>query len=308
MTTQITRSFQLEAHAKVNLCLSVAYPPKDGFHQLESVFQELDLHDVLTFTDTTADPSSSAAFTSMRTPVELICPGVSLDPSENLVFKALDGIERACGTPLVARGQVMRVNVEKHIPAGGGLGGGSSDAACALRAYAQMQGLNPLGDAFLSVGRSLGADVPFFLYGGAALMEGRGDVLVRCLPRFPLPLVLMGDEEGCSTPAVYRAFDRDPVPAPDARKLASLMESASPDAGALAHACANNLAPAACAALPRLKERLEAAKADPDVLDAHVTGSGSTSFAVCADEEAAQRFASRIAGQCAWTRVAHAAR
>ena len=306
MTTRISRSFQIEAHAKVNLCLAVAFPPEDGFHRLESVFQTLDLHDTLVFEDALAEPACDAVPTALGTPVELSCTGVDLDVRDNLVFRAVEAAERACGQRAVPAGHVLRVSVEKRIPAGGGLGGGSSDAAACLRAFARLHNANPLGSELLSAARELGADVAFFLYGGAALMGGRGDVLERCLPDFPLPLVLMGDEHGCSTPAVYRRFDEEPTPAPDARALAAAMERADAPAEDLASLCGNNLQPAACAELPALAARLAKVQADPDALAAQVTGSGSTGFAICTDEASASRLAARVAPECAWTLVAHA--
>ena len=207
---------------------------------------------------------------------------------------------------MVFPGQMLKIEVEKHIPAGGGLGGGSADAAAALRAFCRLHNLNPLGEKVLRVARGLGADVAFFLYGGAALMGGRGDELVRCLPEFSLPLVLMGDGIGNSTPDVYRAFDANPPAAPDAYALAAAMEDPTSSPRLLASLCANNLEPAALEVGPQIRSRLELARTSPDVLRALVTGSGSTSYAVCPDLLAAQRFAREVASSCAWVEVARA--
>lgn len=306
MTTILTRTLRMQAPAKVNLCLAVEYPPRDGYHSLRSVFQTLDLHDELTFRTCDRADGEPAAMTGLGTPVSLSCEGVDLPAEDNLVFRAIDAAERALGARTAFEGQMLHVRVEKHIPAGGGLGGGSSDAACALRACARLVGANPLGAELLEAARGLGADVAFFLYGGAALMRGRGDVLGRCLPDFPLPLVLMGDARGCSTPEVYRAFDASPQMPPDADALACAMERAQAEPAELAGLCANNLQDAACAALPELGARVERAQASPHVLKALVTGSGSTAYAICPDEQAADAFAREIAPCCAWTHVAHA--
>lgn len=313
MTTILSRTVRLRACAKVNLCLAVQHPPVGGYHQLESVFQVIDLADELAFGTRTAagaDARGASATTRLGTPVVLDCRGLEPDavpaPEENLVFRAVDAAERAFGQPMAFDGQVLRIEVDKRIPAGGGLGGGSSDAACALRAYARFQGLNPLDSKMLEVARGLGADVAFFLYGGAALMRGRGDELVRCLPNFPLPLVLMGDSRGCPTPLVYRRFDEAPQAAPDARALARAMEGLACDPAELAGLCANNLQDAAFAVAPGLEERLRWANASEHVLAALVTGSGSTSYAICPDEDAARAFAREAASRCAWVRVAHA--
>lgn len=206
---------------------------------------------------------------------------------------------------VVAAGAALVIDIEKHIPAGGGLGGGSSDAAAALKAYAQLTGIDALDDRIVAVARELGADVAFFLHGQAALMGGRGDMFERALPPLQAPIVLMGSSDGLSTATVYRAFDGRPVPAPDADALARAMDDAPDDFACLASLCANNLGPAACAADPRIQRRIDTALMHPDVLNAIVSGSGSTSFAICVDESGAQRFARDIAPVCDWVRVCH---
>lgn len=357
----------LNAPAKVNLCLAVQYPPVDGYHTLTSVFQALDLHDTLEFEiveseegdqidghafdsnaqapDASAQAehaaiagqatsaTSRAVPTRMGTPVLLDCGTLDVPVRDNLIFKAIDQAEEACGTPAAPAGNMLSIRVHKRIPAGGGLGGGSSDAAAALKAYAQIAGVDPLDERLRACARNLGADVAFFMYGGCALMEGRGDTLLRKLPAFPFPLVLMGESEGISTASVYAAFDEDPVPPGLAFTLAAGIEawqstsspsndSTASEQGAheqhdahavtdaeriktltLAKLCTNNLEPAACAALPRLEQRIRRASESPHVLHALVTGSGATSYAICAGLESAQAFEQEIAPLCAWTHI-----
>lgn len=296
----------MHAPAKVNLCLSVHYPPEQGYHALDSVFQTLDVCDTIEFETCPVDSGEPLTETSMGTPVALDCGPIDIPTSDNLIFKAIDLVEQACDAPSAFAGQMVRIVVDKRIPAGGGLGGGSSDAAAVLKAYARLQGLNPLGEDVLGVARKLGADVAFFLYGGAALMTGRGDELQRCLPSFPLPLVLMGDAQGNSTAAVYADFDGAPVPARDSFALAAAMEASDVAPETLASLCGNNLEPAACRVGAALAQRIERAKEDPAVLNALVTGSGATSFAICADERSAQEFAARAQQFSDWVCVAHA--
>ena len=310
MPAQPTRSLTLEAPAKVNLCLAVSYPPQGGFHALASVFQALSLHDTLTFEVLPAAGGQLAgelARTQAGTPVALACAGAGVPTRDNLVFKAIDAFEQVCGRAVLTSGSVLHVQVRKRIPAGGGLGGGSSDAAAALKACAWLLGRDPLGELCVSVAQGLGADVAFFLHGGCALMGGRGDVLQQRLPAFPLPLVLLGDARGNPTPAVYRAFDAAPAPAPDARALADALLAGDVPARQLAALCGNNLGPAACALNPSLASRMQRAAADADVLAAVVTGSGSTCYAVCAGEAQARAFAQRAAAYSAWVEVVHAA-
>ena len=137
-------------------------------------------------------------------------------------------------------------------------------------------------------------------------MTGRGDELQRCLPPFPLPLVLMGDAQGNSTAAVYADFDGAPAQACDSFALAEAMEAPDVAPEALASLCGNNLEPAACRIGTALAQRIERAKADSAVLNALVTGSGATSFAICATEADAREFANRAREYCDWVCVAHA--
>lgn len=249
----------------------------------------------------------ACACTEAGTAVVLDCGPIAIPTEENLVFKAIDAFEHELYCELAAFDEGLSVHVDKRIPAGGGLGGGSSDAAAMLKACSRIVRVDPGDERVLKVARSLGADVAFFLQGGCALMDGRGDTLVRPLPLFPLPIVLMGEAQGISTARIYHDFDNEPPAAPDARALAKVLEG-FPEWGAsfeqkreLARLCANNLEPAAFEALPRLQERVERARRDPDVLHALVTGSGATSYAICADEGAAIRFERRAAAYCDWT-------
>lgn len=304
------KSITLEAPAKVNLCLAVKYPPVDGYHLLDSVFYELALHDVVHVEVVGIDDCVDArgcACTRLGTSVALDCGPIDVPTEDNLVFKAVDAFEQTLGSCVVGFDEGLRITVEKHIPAGGGLGGGSSDAASTLKALCELTDASCCDPAVVEIAKSLGADVAFFLCGGVALMDGRGDCLVRKLAEFPLPIVLMGENQGISTPRIYRDFDAAPVPAPDASALARALDS-FPAWGAsyerkkeLAMLCANNLELAAFAACPRLEERVLRAKQDPDVLNALVTGSGATSFAICADEGAAMRFEKRAVAYCDWT-------
>ena len=297
----------IDAPAKVNLCLAVQYPPQDGYHLLNSVFQTLDLHDTLEFAP--AEPADAGArgeyaTTERGTRVWLSCEGLGVAVRDNLIFRAVERMEQACGCAFMPGAADVSIRVDKRIPAGGGLGGGSSDAAAAIKAFAQFNGMDPLDAPCVEAARGLGADVPFFLYGGAALMTGRGDELVRPLPQFPLPLVLMGDFQGVSTAAVYAAFDDDPPQPADAFALAQAMEETEPDLRSLAMLCANNLEPAACAALPQLARRVAFAKASPHTLGALVTGSGATCYAICANKRCAQAFVSEVRTLCDWVYVA----
>jgi 4-diphosphocytidyl-2-C-methyl-D-erythritol kinase len=156
---------QVEAHAKINWVLRVTGRRTDGFHDLETIFQEISLHDTLTI-----EPAERFSFT---------CDDPTIPTDErNLVVRAA----RALHTPPVA------IHLQKRVPAGGGLGGGSSDAAATLVALAKMFSIDaPLAEIALQ----LGSDVPFFLTGGTAYGSGRGEVLTPMPSPGEIPLLLL---------------------------------------------------------------------------------------------------------------------
>lgn len=302
MSAALQQALSLRAHAKVNLCLSVAYPPLEGYHSVRSVFQELPLYDELAL-QVVAGVTDAAVPTAAGTHVELCCDVAGVSTHDNLAFRALDEAEAAFVHPLIAPDDTLIVEVEKRIPAGGGLGGGSSDAAAMLKAYAQVAGIDAGDERLRAVARRLGADVAFFLQGGAALMGGRGDVLEQELPRFEAPLVLMGSDTGNATAQVYRIFDEDPQPPLDADALARALQDDPADIERIARLCGNNLGPAACAADPGIQRRIDFALARPGVFNAMVSGSGATSFAICADLASAEQLAHDVSSLCGWVRV-----
>jgi 4-diphosphocytidyl-2-C-methyl-D-erythritol kinase len=153
------RSVRLPAFAKINLCLHVLGRRPDGYHELRTIFQAISLHDTL-------ELSLSDS------------PGITLETNdsalplgrENLVYRALEAI----GGEIGFRGGV-HARLEKRIPVARGLGGGSSDAAAALIAMLRLTKKRVPLERLMEIGASLGADVPFFLFGGRALATNRGD-------------------------------------------------------------------------------------------------------------------------------------
>ena len=159
----------MKAYAKINWALRVTGKRPDGFHNLETLFQTISLHDELTFER--ADRLS------------LTCDDPTIPTDEtNLVMRAA----RALGSP------PMAMHIEKRIPAGGGLGGGSSNAASTLMVLSSMiPRLAAQWEKLPDVARTIGSDVPFFLVGGTAYATGRGDVLTPLDPIKPIPLLLL---------------------------------------------------------------------------------------------------------------------
>ncbi len=178
-----------EAFAKINRSLKVLGERPDGYHELETLFQTIDLADTL-----------EVAAGDGTLLLETDDPGVPAD-ERNLVHRA--------GTALARRFRVApsaRVRLTKRIPAGAGLGGGSSDAAVALVLLARLWGLPPDPGAVAEIAAGLGSDVPFFLEGGLALGRGRGDELTALPDGPPCRLVLLLPPFSLSTGRVYDAF------------------------------------------------------------------------------------------------------
>ena len=185
------RTLSGPAPAKINLGLRVLNRGSDGYHELRTIFQTISLADHLTVT---YDPGGDGE-------VAFNCDDASLSTRNNLAVRAAESLLRAGGWP----GNVA-IELKKLIPAGAGLGGGSSDAAAILLALRRLLKPRPHPEMLAEVAAELGSDVPFFLQGGTAVGLGRGEEV------YPLPdpprrwLVLVAPEVFVSTPEAYRAL------------------------------------------------------------------------------------------------------
>ena len=185
------RSVRLPAFAKINLCLHVVGKRPDGYHELRTIFQAISLHDTLELSLTPDSTNNGFALESND-------PNLPLGP-ENLVYRAVEAIRRELGF----RGDV-HARLEKKIPVARGLGGGSSDAAAALIGMLRLTGTKLPLERLMEIAAGLGADVPFFLFGGRALAVNRGDEIYP-LPNAPKQtiLVVSPHDIGVSTKDAY---------------------------------------------------------------------------------------------------------
>jgi 4-diphosphocytidyl-2-C-methyl-D-erythritol kinase len=262
------------AYAKLNLVLQVGPPREDGLHPICSLMASIDLADELTATtrESGGDRVDS--------------PGV---PGENLAARALAEFRARAGVELPP----LELRIDKRIPVAGGLGGGSADAAAALRIANELTG-GPLGhEELLRLAADLGSDVPSQVDPGHAFVHGVGErVEALVLPQ--IAVILIPDADGLSTAAVYAELDRlggwrtelDPSP---------LRRLAGSRAIELAAALENDLQQAALSLRPDLEKRLEALRA-AGALGAAVSGSGPTCFGLFADRSAADTAAASIPG------------
>jgi 4-diphosphocytidyl-2-C-methyl-D-erythritol kinase len=175
------------APGKVNLSLLVGAPRDDGLHPLVSVVQSVSLADELTL-----EPGGEHD--------EVVCPGVE---GENLAGRALRLFREATGWD----GPPQRLHIAKRVPVAAGMGGGSADAAAALRLAAHAAG-GAAPDLLHELAVQLGADVPSQLEPGHVLMTGAGERVDRLPDPEPFGLVIVPSPHALSTPDVYRAFDR----------------------------------------------------------------------------------------------------
>jgi 4-diphosphocytidyl-2-C-methyl-D-erythritol kinase len=263
-----------QAPAKVNLVLQVGPARDDGLHEICSIFASLQLCDELTFLASDGDGD------------RVICPGVE---GPNLVDAALRLFRERVDPGLPP----LEVTIEKRIPVAAGLGGGSADAAAALRAANELAG-RPLDPAELrALSAQLGADVPSQVEPRHALVTGAGE----CVEPLPLPamgLVLVPRDEGLSTADVYREADR----------IGSTRKRLEPERlrdlahGALAGLAAgieNDLEPAALSLRPDVVEPIERLRR-AGALAAALSGSGPTAFGVFSGPAVAERAATEVGG------------
>lgn len=170
-------AFSLRACAKINVGLEVIRKRTDGYHDIQSIFISIDLHDTLEIEEA-------------NTPEVVCIPPVTDSPHENLVSKAMRLY--ASAFPLENHG--AKITVRKRIPTGGGLGGGSSDAAVALYAMALFNGHTHSPATILRLmplAEKLGSDVPFFLHTGICLVEGRGERITALDQLLPWTILLV---------------------------------------------------------------------------------------------------------------------
>lgn len=247
------------APAKINLSLEILGDLPGGYHELDSLFATLDLADELHWKD--------ASTTSLRLGGEVTGLDISVG-EDNLVFRALRVLEAASGRSLP-----LEIELIKRIPAGGGLGGGSSDAAALLYGVNQSHGLGFSIEELEKLGAPLGADVSFGVRGGLARGTGRGDDL-RPLPALPeRSLVLILPPFFCPTGAVYRAWDSGRWRPAAGKVAASLPYIEKGEWGPLEEMLGNDLEPAAEQVQPQLAEMRDALRHLGPVL---LCGSGST--------------------------------
>ncbi|HKX09688.1 MAG TPA: 4-(cytidine 5'-diphospho)-2-C-methyl-D-erythritol kinase [Stellaceae bacterium] len=264
------------APAKLNLYLHVLGRRDDGYHLLDSLVAFADIADIVT-----ARPADALSL-EITGPFATALQG---DPSENLVWRAASALAARAGIEAKAA-----LTLEKNLPVASGIGGGSSDAAAALKALGELWRLDLGERTFQGLAESLGADVPVCLFGETAWLGGIGERVAPAPSLPPAWVVLVNPAVSLATPAVFKAragafseparFETAPE---DAATLARLLEARR-----------NDLTPAAVALAPDVAAALRALEAETGALIARMSGSGATCFALFADADSAARAAGRL--------------
>ncbi len=272
--TSKKRSVRLPAFAKINLCLHVMGKRSDGYHELRTIFQTISLHDTL---EISIDPGGSGQ-------ISLSCNDVALPLGpDNLVWRAVEAI----GPEIGFRGSIS-VQLDKKIPVARGLGGGSSDAAATLIGMMRLTKSQVPLPRLMEIAASLGADVPFFLFGGRALAVSRGDEIYP-LPNVPKRTILVVSPRdiGVSTKDAYRWISAELTKAARPSKIWGFCALCwSRQGGSLS----NDFEGPVFSRFPRLGE-IRDALLKRGAADAALAGSGSAVFGVFRNPAQARRTA-----------------
>ena len=269
---------KVEAFAKVNLTLEVFGKRADGYHALRSVVMPISLSDTLDIKVT--DDGSITSDTGYD---DDLCVKAAR------VLRQCQDVRRE--TKDARPGAAIRVT--KRIPAGGGLGGGSADAAAVLRALNELWKIGLTREELAEIGAQVGSDVPALVMGSPVVMEGRGERVEDLrLKTGYLNLVLVNPGVHSSTKEVYAACETRPLDGANATtKMVAALKAG--DLGKIAAALMNDLQPPAVRQHPEIADALVSLRT-AGVVGAMMSGSGSSVFGLVADEAAAQRISQEL--------------
>ena len=252
--------YDVSAPAKLNLFLHVTGRRPDGYHLIQSVFMLIDWCDTLHFELRTDAHISRTDLGVAEGKTDCLLP------VEDLTVRAAKALQHACGTKFGAH-----ISLKKNIPSQAGMGGGSSDAASCLLALQRLWGVRLPRDELLAIALSLGADVPFFLFGGNAWVEGVGEQMTPItLP--DAEFLVVKPPLGVSTPSIFAspALKRD-------TETATIVGFAALHETTLFEFGRNDLQPVATQFCPQIAQSLDWLTAQQ--LSGRMTGSGSAVFA-----------------------------
>ena len=271
------------AFAKINLHLRILEKRADGYHNLDTIFQTISLHDTIRVTATEAPE------------IKLSCDDRNLASDQtNLIVRAAEALRAR-----FAAKKGARIRLEKRIPVQAGLGGGSADAAVTLLALKQLWQLAATRQDLLEIGSQIGADVPFFLFGGTARGTGVGDEVTE-LRDLPEQFLLVIKPNACvDTSLAYKAFDERCL---TTRNSKTILSSSQPknvfDDGRLV-SLENDFGEVVFSLEPEIA-RAKAALLHTGAQAAMLAGSGSAVFGIFDSEDAQRRAIQAIKLETGW--------
>ena len=272
MTTRVLR---VRSYAKINLALEVLALRQDGYHELRTLFQSIDLHDDLRL----------RILPGGRITLRCDHPQVPVDET-NLAWRAARDL-----LTWVNRREGVEIAITKRIPVAGGLGGGSSNGAAVLTTLDRALRLGLGAAGLLPLARRLGADVPFFLHGGTCLGLARGDEVYPLARQLRTQVVVVDPQRPVSTAAVFRRLDAGLTPRENSRSI-FYFGSSDLEGEAGFRVLFNELEDAALEEAPDLGEavrRIRGILSEAGARHMALSGSGSTYFGLFADSRRAHR-------------------
>ena len=270
----IIRSF-----AKINLALAVPGRRPDGYHNIETVFQAIDLSDELEFR-----PSAEISLTCEDLP--------DVPEKDNIVWKAAVSIAERAGAERTGEKRGAAITLRKKIPFGAGLGGGSGNAAATLLGLCRFWNFNISNAELHEIASAIGSDVPFFLTGGAAIGRGRGEILTE-LPDFQQEhLVVIFPGVSVSTASAYRALNLGLTFADSDPRIQTFLGLAV-NGGSWRAGIFNDFETAILPAYPEIAEAKSFLEKQ-GAISTLLSGSGSSVFGFFFDEESARAAAAAV--------------
>ena len=264
---------KLLAPAKINLYLEIVSKRQDGYHNLESVMHTVSLCDELEFSDSDK--------------IELVCDKAICSPEKNLVYKTAVKLKDKFS---VNKG--VKIILKKNIPAGAGLGGGSSDAAATILALNKYWNLNLSKKELEEFASTIGADVPFFLTGGTAKIEGIGDIVKKLKVNNKYYFVLVKPDFGVSTVEAYSKIKMPLTNINKFNKIIELLESSKLDKIVSKELFFNRFESTVFSDYPEI-QKIKSVLSNLGAVSL-MSGSGATVFGLVSDEQEAKSIAEQL--------------
>ena len=265
------KSLHIRSYAKINLCLNITGKRKDGYHELDMVMVPISLHDSLVVDLLKKSPDNFVT-------VDDFSIGSF---NYNLATFSIDKLRSVYHFD-----EKFRILIHKVIPIQAGLGGGSSNAACSLKAVNELLNLGASDEELMEIGKTLGCDIPFFVKCKPARCKGLGEILEPIEIKNNYYVLIVKPEAGCSTREVYLAADSMDLPVCNVDNVIKALQEGDDDL--LAASMGNALQAPAITLVPQIQTIIDELH-DCGLKIVQQTGSGSAVFALSTDKKLLQR-------------------